>query len=81
MKTTFQISTPIYWGFRLEFDNSYLDFLTSQHIIKEITSHMKAVFHSLNLEELKEGVDKLNLYIHEPIVRNQVNFVCDHNNS
>lgn len=81
MTTTFQVSTPIYWGFRLEFENSKLDFLSDEEIIREITSTMKGCFASLNLEELREGVDKLNLHVHRPIIINQVNFVCDHNSS
>lgn len=81
MKTIFQVSTPTYWGFRLQFESDKLDFMSNNDIIEDIKKHMKAVFRSLNLEDLYEGVDNLDLHIEEPIIKNQVNFVCDHKHS
>ena len=66
MKTTFQISAPNYWGFRIEIESNKLDFISTNDIIEDIKTRMKYVFSSLNLQELYMSVDNLVLRYEEP---------------
>jgi hypothetical protein len=75
--TKVQISAKIYWGFSVDFDNKRLKNMGKKDIINEIKLFMKSFFHIHNLEELKEGIDKLNLHIHQDIILGQTIYVCD----
>ena len=53
--------------------------MDDKDIINEIKSIMKTFFLLHGMEELKEGVDKLNLHIHDrPTSLGQTIYVCDH---
>jgi len=74
--TKVQISAKIYWGFNIEIPNKRLITMSKQNIIDEMINFMKTFFDIHNLEELKEGVDNLNLHIHQEIVPGQTIYVC-----
>jgi hypothetical protein len=78
--TKIQISAKIYWGFNIEILNDKVNIMSDQDIINDIKSSMKTFFLLYGMEELKEGVDKLNLHIHNrPTSPGQTIYVCDHN--
>ncbi len=75
----FQISAPIYSGFQYIIPKSNVQFMTSDEIIKEIKIYMRNLFQSYNLYVLKDGIDNLNLHIHEDIsIDKNIIYVCDH---
>ena len=77
--TKIQISAKIYWGFNIEILNNTLKTMSDQDIVNEIKSSMKTFFLFYGMEELKEGVNKLNLHIHNrPISLGETIYVCDH---
>jgi hypothetical protein len=77
--TKIQISAKIYWGFNIEILNEKLNIMDDKDIVNEIKSIMKTFFLLHGMEELKEGVDKLNLHIHDrPTSLGQTIYVCDH---
>jgi hypothetical protein len=77
--TKIQISAKIYWGFNIEILNDKVNIMSDKDIINEIKSIMKTFFLLYGMEELKEGVDKLNLHIHDrPTLLGQTIYVCDH---
>ena len=76
--TKVQISAPIYWGFNIDFPNEKIITMSETNIIEEMKNFMKAFFKIHNLEELKEGVDKLNLHIHQRIIIGETIYLCDH---
>ena len=72
-----QVSAPIYWGFQYNIPLDYALSVTSDTIAKETKQYMKNFFHSHHLEELKEGVDKLNLCLHSDIQPNDtIVYIC-----
>lgn len=76
---TLQVSAKIYWGYQYKVPLMYSLSVTSETLIHELKIHMKNFFSSHNLEELKEGVDKLNLHIHQEInTHSTVVYVCSH---
>ena len=77
--TKIQISAKLYWGFNIEIPNNKLITMTKDEIVDEIKSFMKTFFELYNLEELKNGIDLLNLHIHDDIIIGQTIYVCDHN--
>jgi len=77
--TKIQISAKLYWGFNIEIPNNRLITMTKNEIVDEIKSFMKTFFELYNLEELKNGIDLLNLHIHDDIIIGQTIYVCDHN--
>jgi hypothetical protein len=77
-----QISGPIYSGFQYKIPKSYIMYMTSDEIIKEIKIYMKNFFKSYNLYILEEGIDKLNLHIHEDIsIDKDIIYICVHCNN
>jgi hypothetical protein len=76
-----QISAKTYWGFNVEFEKERLRGMTNEDIIKEMINHMKTFFYIHNLEELNNGVDKLNLRLPEnfDLDMYETIFICDHN--
>jgi hypothetical protein len=75
----FQISAPIYSGFQYKIPKSNVEFMTSDEIIKEIKIYMKNFFESYNLYILHQGIDNLQLHIHENItIDKDIIYVCDH---
>jgi hypothetical protein len=78
--TILQISAPIYWGFQHEIPNSRLEGMKDDELVTEVKNAMKTFFHIHNLLELKEGVDKLELHIHQKRIPGQVIYLCNHSN-
>jgi hypothetical protein len=76
--TKVQISAPTYWGFNIDFPNNKIITMSEKDIIEETKVLMKKFFKIHNLEELKEGVDKLNLHIHQTIIIGETIYLCDH---
>jgi hypothetical protein len=76
--TKIQVSAKTYWGFNIEIPNNKLYLMSNIEIVEEIKKKMITFFKNHNLEELKEGVNNLNLHIHEPISLGQTIYVCDH---
>ena len=60
-----QISAKTYWGFRHYIPREFSDVMTHNEIIQDTKRKMKEFFQEHNLIELKEGVDRLNLHIHD----------------
>jgi molecular chaperone GrpE (heat shock protein) len=52
--------------------------MTNNEIVEQIKKEMISFFKKHNLEELKEGVNNLNLHIHGPISFGDIIYVCDH---
>ena len=52
--------------------------MSEKDIIEEMKVFMKTFFKIHNLEELKEGVDKLNLHIHQKITIGETIYLCNH---
>ena len=79
--TKVQVSAKTYWGFNIEIPNNRLVEMLENDIVEEIKNKMIAFFKKYNLEELKEGVSKLNLHIHDPIDIGKTIYVCDHDDN
>ena len=78
---TIQISSKIYWGFKHYIDKKRINFMIYEDIIIETKQKMKQFFEENNLLELKEGIDKLNLHIHDLVGQlsdNNIIYLCDH---
>jgi len=73
-----QVSAPIYWGFRYSIKNERITTLSKEDVIQELKEHMKSFFKIHNLEELKDGVDKLELHIHQDLLPNTIIYACNH---
>ena len=52
--------------------------MSEKDIIEEMKVFMKTFFKIHNLEELKQGVDNLNLHIHGKITIGETIYLCDH---
>ena len=76
--TKVQISAKIYWGFNIKISNNKIIIMSEQEIIEEIKNSMKIFFKIHGLEELKQGIEKLNLHIHDRPALGQIIYVCDH---
>ena len=76
--TKIQISAKTYWGFNIKIPNNKLALMTDNDIVEEIKKEMIAFFKIHNLEELKEGINNLNLHIHDQILTGSTIYVCDH---
>ncbi len=76
--TILQISAKIYWGFNVEISKDILKSMKIDNIILYIKTQMKTFFKTYNLLELAEGVDKLNLHIHNYNINDPVIYLCDH---
>lgn len=85
-KITFQISAPIYWGFQAKIEkidiyNIPTNFERIAYICNIMKILMSSFFSHHNLLELSEGIDKLNLFIHDiPDIlnTNEIVYVCAH---
>ena len=76
--TKVQISAKIYWGFNIEIPNGRIITMSEKDIVDEIETFMKTFFKIHGLDELREGVDKLNLHIHDRPPLGETIYVCDH---
>lgn len=76
---TIQVSAPIYWGFQYKIPLMYAMNTSSSDLTQELKTHMKNFFNSHNLQELKEGVDKLDFHIHHTIQEDDtIIYACCH---
>jgi hypothetical protein len=77
---TIQISAKIYAGFQYKIPKEIINNMTSEEIIKEVKIHMKNFFtNPYDLYLLREGIDKLELHIHDDIPYNRpIIYLCDH---
>lgn len=76
---TIQVSAKIYWGFKYMVPRDYALNATPESLATETQTYMKNFFEQHNLQELKDGVDKLNLHFHQNISpTDTVVYVCDH---
>ncbi len=74
-----QISAPIYSGFQYKIPKSCILYMTPNEIIQEIKIYMKNFFKSYNLYILEEGIDNLNLHIHDDIsIEKDIIYICNH---
>lgn len=80
---TLQISAPTYWGYNIKVLQQTLLNSSLEDIIHLLKSDMKIFFEEHNLMELKDGVDNLNLHIHQDIEpHHEIIYVCaDHNHN
>lgn len=76
--TKVQISAKTYMGFNVELPNNILVRMSKEDIITEMKQFMKTFFTIHNLEDLKNGIDELNLHIHGDIVIGHTIYVCNH---
>ena len=79
---TIKISDPIYWGFTYKIPLEYALSVEKQVIVEEMKKYMKNFFASHNLINLQEGVDKLNLHLHQEITNTNTEiYICTHCNT
>ena len=76
--TILQISAKIYWGFQVNISKDLLSSMRIDEIISYVKNQMKNFFKTHNLLELQEGIDNLNLHIHNFNNEDQVIYLCDH---
>lgn len=76
--TIIQISAKIYWGFQVNISKDLLRTMKVDDIIIHVKNKMKSFFKTHNLLELQEGVDNLNLHIHNFNIKDPVIYLCDH---
>lgn len=82
----FQISSDLFWGYRLSIDISHFDSI--QSIIEYVKSDIKSFLLSRNLQCLVEKLNECKFHIHQPydIFQDLINFttdtdviyICDH---
>lgn len=83
---TFQISSDLFWGYRISIDISHFDGIKS--IIDYIKSDIRTFLLSRNLQCLVEKLDECKFHIHQPYdvfqdIKNlttidDVIYICDH---
>ena len=76
--TILQISAKIYWGFCVEISKDLLITMEINEIVIYLKKQMKIFFKLHNLLELEEGINKLNLHIHNYNIEDPVIYLCDH---
>jgi hypothetical protein len=77
-----QVSAKTYWGFQYKVPLIYALNISQESLARETQMYMKNFFDIHNLEELKQGVDNLNLHIHNPILStDKVIYACDHDHT
>ena len=77
-----KISDPIYWGFTYTIPLEYALSVEKNVIVEEMKKYMKNFFGSHNLINLQQGVDKLNLHLHQDITDiNTEIYICTHCNT
>lgn len=73
------VSDPIYWGFKYIIPLDYAMNVTKDILVDEMKIYMKNFFGSHGLVYLQEGVDKLNLHLHDDIkYTDTVVYMCTH---
>lgn len=76
---TIQVSAKTYWGFQYKVPIIYAMNVSSEILVKELKTNMKNFFSTHNLQELKEGIDKLDLHIHHNIQQSDtIIYACCH---
>jgi hypothetical protein len=83
---TFQISSDIFWGYRMSIDISHFDDIKS--VIDYIKSDIRTFLLSRNLQCLVEKLDECKFHIHQPYdvfqdllnytTNSDIIYVCDH---
>ena len=74
---TITISDPIYQGFTYKIPLEYALNIKSNVIVNEMKKYMKNFFGYNNLVCLQEGIDKLNLHLHQDITHTDtVVYMC-----
>lgn len=76
--TIIQISANVYWGFRVDIPKELLFYMQIDEVISYVKHKMKSFFKLNNLLELAEGIDKLNLHIHDYNIEDPEIYLCDH---
>lgn len=66
---TIQVSAPLYWGFKYKIPRQYVLNTKHEDLINELKQYMTNFFTTHNLVELAEGVSKLNLCIHQNLLK------------
>ena len=76
---TFQVSAETYAGFKYYIPKIIANNMSSEDIIKDLKIYMINFFETHNLYLLKDGVNKMNLHIHDfAPFREDIIYVCDH---
>ena len=78
--TIVQISAKIYAGFQYKIPTDVIKNMKEEEIIQEIKTYMKNFFNTHNLWLLSEGLDKIELHIHDTPY-DKIIYVCDHNHN
>ena len=79
---TFQVSAKTYAGFKYPIPKIIANNMTSDDIVRELKNYMKNFFESHNLYLLKDGINNLNLHMHDTApFKQDVIYVCDHSHS
>lgn len=83
---TFQVSSELFWGYRMVLDISHFDNVKS--IIEYVKSDIRTFLLSRNLQLLVEKLDECKFHIHEPyetfekVINNSTSkdviYICDH---
>lgn len=76
-----QVSAPVYWGYSMDFEVEHLNQLTPEQVIQEVKRCMASFFRQNNLLELAEGVQRLELHVHQSIrglAPGSTIYVCSH---
>jgi hypothetical protein len=83
---TFQISSELFWGYRMVLDITHFDNIKS--IIEYVKSDIRTFLLSRNLQLLVEKLDECKFHIHEPcetfekVINNSTSYdviyICDH---
>lgn len=83
---TFQVSSDLFWGYRMSIDISRYDNIKS--IIDYVKNDIKTFLLSRNLQCLVEKLDECRFHIHEPydVFQDLINstsnsdviYICDH---
>lgn len=83
---TFQISSDLFWGYRMVVDLSHFDNIKS--IIEYVKNDIRTFLLSRNLQCLVEKLDECKFHIHQPhdvfqdlvnyTTLNDVIYICDH---
>jgi len=76
--TILQISSKIYWGFKIEVTRDFLIDTEINDIISYMKKQMKKFFKTHNLLELAEGIDELNLHVHNFDIEDPIIYLCSH---
>lgn len=83
---TFQISSDLFWGYKMSIDISYFD--NVKEIIDYVKSDIRTFLLSKNLQCLVEKLEASKFHIHQPYdvlqdlknytTNNDIIYICDH---